>query len=113
MMEGIDGEFHFIPEGGVGDEGSSPSTRSVNNEALTIDAEPLTVTAESSEREPRQKVRKVPPQVRKVSGDASDPLDVDSDHDIHVVPADSSSNVPADYVSAGHVLVPADRDRIC
>ncbi|GKD22996.1 hypothetical protein Tco_1224699 [Tanacetum coccineum] len=29
------------------------------------------------------------------------------------VPAGSSSNVPADYVSAGHVLVPADRDRIC
>ncbi|GJR26284.1 hypothetical protein Tco_1102516 [Tanacetum coccineum] len=27
--------------------------------------------------------------------------------------AGSSSNVPADYVSAGHVLVPADRDRIC
>ncbi|GJW21672.1 hypothetical protein Tco_0032294 [Tanacetum coccineum] len=24
-----------------------------------------------------------------------------------------SSSVPADYVSAGHVLVPADRDRIC
>ncbi|GKE65632.1 hypothetical protein Tco_1519793 [Tanacetum coccineum] len=30
-----------------------------------------------------------------------------------IVPAGSSSNVPADYVSAGHVLVPADRDRIC
>ncbi|GJX02574.1 hypothetical protein Tco_0186487 [Tanacetum coccineum] len=28
------------------------------------------------------------------------------------VPAGSSSNVPADYVSAGYVLVPADRDRI-
>ncbi|GKA68263.1 hypothetical protein Tco_0768180, partial [Tanacetum coccineum] len=28
------------------------------------------------------------------------------------VPADSSSSIPADYVSAGHVLVPADRDRI-
>ncbi|GKC17193.1 hypothetical protein Tco_1013975, partial [Tanacetum coccineum] len=27
------------------------------------------------------------------------------------VPADSSSNIPADCVSAGHV--PADRDRIC
>ncbi|GKG33610.1 hypothetical protein Tco_0433769, partial [Tanacetum coccineum] len=27
--------------------------------------------------------------------------------------ADSSSSIPADYVSAGHVLVPADRDRIC
>ncbi|GKE69659.1 hypothetical protein Tco_1527731 [Tanacetum coccineum] len=25
----------------------------------------------------------------------------------------NSSSVPADYVSAGHVLVPADRDRIC
>ncbi|GKD49031.1 hypothetical protein Tco_1278007, partial [Tanacetum coccineum] len=29
------------------------------------------------------------------------------------VPAGSSSNIPADYVSAGHVLVSADRDRIC
>ncbi|GKG25060.1 hypothetical protein Tco_0395688, partial [Tanacetum coccineum] len=39
----IDGEFHFEPDGGVGnDEGSSPSTRFVNNETLVIDAEPLT-----------------------------------------------------------------------
>ncbi|GJZ89805.1 hypothetical protein Tco_0661732 [Tanacetum coccineum] len=30
-----------------------------------------------------------------------------------VVPADSSRSIPADYVSAGHVLVSADRDRIC
>ncbi|GKA33847.1 hypothetical protein Tco_0720276, partial [Tanacetum coccineum] len=30
-----------------------------------------------------------------------------------IVPAGSSSSVPADYVSAGHVLVSADRDRIC
>ncbi|GKG24092.1 hypothetical protein Tco_0392128, partial [Tanacetum coccineum] len=30
-----------------------------------------------------------------------------------VIPAGSSSSVPVDYVSAGHVLVPADRDRIC
>ncbi|GJU37458.1 retrovirus-related pol polyprotein from transposon TNT 1-94 [Tanacetum coccineum] len=30
-----------------------------------------------------------------------------------VVPAGSSSSVPADYVSAGHVLISADRDRIC
>ncbi|GJR23877.1 hypothetical protein Tco_0972404 [Tanacetum coccineum] len=34
-------------------------------------------------------------------------------YDAAVVPADSSSSIPADYVSAGHVLVPADRDRIC
>ncbi|GJW77981.1 hypothetical protein Tco_0139663 [Tanacetum coccineum] len=33
--------------------------------------------------------------------------------DAAVVPAGSSSSVPADYVSAGHVLVSADRDRIC
>ncbi|GJZ25791.1 hypothetical protein Tco_0570044 [Tanacetum coccineum] len=30
-----------------------------------------------------------------------------------LVPAGSSSSVSADYVSAGHVLVSADRDRIC
>nr|GEV32512.1 hypothetical protein [Tanacetum cinerariifolium] len=42
MMEGIDGEFHFKPEGGVGDgEGSCPSIKSINNKALVIDAEPL------------------------------------------------------------------------
>ncbi|GKA91228.1 hypothetical protein Tco_0813098, partial [Tanacetum coccineum] len=29
------------------------------------------------------------------------------------VPADSLNSIPADYVSAGHVLVPADSDRIC
>nr|GEV26265.1 retrovirus-related Pol polyprotein from transposon TNT 1-94 [Tanacetum cinerariifolium] len=43
IMEGIDGESHFIPEGGAGDEGSSPSTKFVNNEALVIDVDPLTV----------------------------------------------------------------------
>ncbi|GJZ51504.1 hypothetical protein Tco_0606019 [Tanacetum coccineum] len=29
------------------------------------------------------------------------------------VPAGRSSSIPADYVSASHVLVPADSDRIC
>ncbi|GKG22003.1 hypothetical protein Tco_0384598 [Tanacetum coccineum] len=29
------------------------------------------------------------------------------------VPAGRSSSIPADYVSAGHILVPADSDRIC
>ncbi|GJX99209.1 hypothetical protein Tco_0356228 [Tanacetum coccineum] len=42
MMEWIDGEFHFEPEGGFGNgEGSSPSTKYVNNEAQVIDVEPL------------------------------------------------------------------------
>ncbi|GKG17263.1 hypothetical protein Tco_0362220, partial [Tanacetum coccineum] len=34
-------------------------------------------------------------------------------YDAAVVPAGSSSSVPADYISAGYVLVSADRDRIC
>ncbi|GJT81469.1 hypothetical protein Tco_1055811 [Tanacetum coccineum] len=42
IMEGIDDEFHFIIEACVGDEGGSPSTKFVNNEALVIDADPLT-----------------------------------------------------------------------
>ncbi|GKF90654.1 hypothetical protein Tco_0274355, partial [Tanacetum coccineum] len=48
MMEGIDGEFHFIPEDGVGDEGGSPSTRSMNNEAPMINVDPFT-TVDPSE----------------------------------------------------------------
>ncbi|GKD08819.1 hypothetical protein Tco_1188504, partial [Tanacetum coccineum] len=34
---------------------------------------------------------------------------------IKYIPADyvSASSIPADYVFAGHVLVPADSDRIC
>ncbi|GJY04947.1 hypothetical protein Tco_0370887 [Tanacetum coccineum] len=42
-------------------------------------------TAKSFEREPRHKVRKVPPQASKVADDAYDPLDVDSDPDIHEI----------------------------
>ncbi|GKE42798.1 hypothetical protein Tco_1470082 [Tanacetum coccineum] len=41
------------------------------------------------------------------------PADSSSSIPADNVPADSSSSVPADYVSAGHVLVSADRDRIC
>ncbi|GJY64433.1 hypothetical protein Tco_0465893 [Tanacetum coccineum] len=41
------------------------------------------------------------------------PADSSSSIPADDVPAGSSSSVPADYVSAGHVLVSADRDRIC
>nr|GEW47838.1 hypothetical protein [Tanacetum cinerariifolium] len=122
MMEGIDGEFHFEPEGGIGDgDGSSSSTRFVNNETLVIDVDPLnsdppfkvvenikdsddaslekdvadgaqkvhksskaTDKRNNLGKETRHKLQKVPPKSSKVAGDASDPLDVDSDHDIHV-----------------------------
>ncbi|GJX97522.1 hypothetical protein Tco_0353320 [Tanacetum coccineum] len=42
MMEWIDGEFNFLPEGGLNDEGGSPSAKSMNNKASVIDAEPIT-----------------------------------------------------------------------
>ncbi|GJY40036.1 hypothetical protein Tco_0427306 [Tanacetum coccineum] len=98
MMQGIDGEFHFEPDGGVGnDEGSSPSTRFVNNETLVIDAEPLTSVPHSQFTEntrdkddaplEKDKARKVPPKASKASGDPSDPLDVDSNPDIHEFPS--------------------------
>ncbi|GJV41911.1 hypothetical protein Tco_1420351 [Tanacetum coccineum] len=96
MMEGIDGEFNFLPKGCLNDERSSPSAKSVNNEAPTIDAEPITIVGTSSKAVgkrkqvvdtfrdgPRRKTQKVPPQASKTSCDASNPLDVDSNPDIH------------------------------
>ncbi|GJV77408.1 hypothetical protein Tco_1508992 [Tanacetum coccineum] len=100
MMEGINGEFHFELEGGIGDgEGSSPSTRSVNNEIPVINVDPLNfappskvvenigdsddASLEKDVADEVKKLQKVPPQANKVAGDASDPLDVDSDPDIH------------------------------
>ncbi|GKC23561.1 hypothetical protein Tco_1025711 [Tanacetum coccineum] len=48
MMEGVDGEFHFSPEGGIGnEEANSPSMIFVNIETLVTYAEPITVVAPS------------------------------------------------------------------
>ncbi|GJT66720.1 hypothetical protein Tco_1018200 [Tanacetum coccineum] len=104
MMDGVDGEFHFEHEGGVGDgEGSSPSIRSNIGDSNDTPSE-KDVTSEarnqklgksskatrkrkqivkSSRKDTRQKAQKVPPQASKDSGDPSDPLDVDSDPDFH------------------------------
>ncbi|GKA38713.1 hypothetical protein Tco_0731264 [Tanacetum coccineum] len=41
------------------------------------------------------------------------PADSSSSIPADDVPAGSSSSVPAEYVSAGHIVVSADRDRIC
>ncbi|GJX81221.1 hypothetical protein Tco_0329370 [Tanacetum coccineum] len=46
-------------------------------------------------------------------GDVAVSFDSAVHRDHAVVPADSLNSIPADYVSAGHVLVPADSDRIC
>nr|GEZ19222.1 hypothetical protein [Tanacetum cinerariifolium] len=101
MKEGIDGEFHYLPERGSDDEESSISTPYVHDAPLEKDEVTLIdrsiadkaqnqkvsaslkaaanrkQTDESFEKEPRQKVQKVPPQVSRAYGDASDPLDVD------------------------------------
>ncbi|GKF14804.1 hypothetical protein Tco_0056266 [Tanacetum coccineum] len=42
MMQEIDGEFKFLPEGCIDDNQGSPFSKSVNNEAPVIDAKPLT-----------------------------------------------------------------------
>ncbi|GKE80918.1 hypothetical protein Tco_1550918, partial [Tanacetum coccineum] len=52
------------------------------------------------------------PSVNNVHGSVV-PADSSSSIPADNVPAGSSSSIPADYVSAGHVLVSADRDRIC
>ncbi|GKB01124.1 hypothetical protein Tco_0829168 [Tanacetum coccineum] len=98
MVEGIDGEFHFEPKGDIGDgEGRSPSNRDsdgLSSEKCVVDeGERLRKSSKvigkrkqvigPSVKEARHKLRKAPPQASKVAGDASDPLDVDSDPDIH------------------------------
>ncbi|GKE51482.1 hypothetical protein Tco_1486638 [Tanacetum coccineum] len=71
MVGGIDGEFNFELEGGFVDgKGNSPSNRDSDDVSLGRD----TV---------REAERLLPPQASKVAGDASDPLDVDSDPDIY------------------------------
>ncbi|GJX03587.1 hypothetical protein Tco_0189503 [Tanacetum coccineum] len=73
MVQGVDGEFNFLPEGGL-DENRS-STKSVNNEAPG-GLSPIGHDAPSYlEVGKRSKVAGK----RKVAGKASTPLDVDSD----------------------------------
>ncbi|GJY04138.1 hypothetical protein Tco_0370078 [Tanacetum coccineum] len=127
--QGVDGEFNFLPEGGL-DE-NRISTKSVNNEAPMINTYPIfamhpsniaknivdshnissdegglspigpdaplyleegkrsTVVGKrkvafgSHGEGPHRKARKVPAQASKVAGDASSPLNVDSDSNIH------------------------------
>nr|GEX35709.1 hypothetical protein [Tanacetum cinerariifolium] len=130
MIQGVDGEFNFLPEGGFEDNQGYFSTKSVNNETHILDAEPISVvlpanvadniidscnTSFDDELHPvhpptssfpevgekskvvgkrklvvdalrdgsHRRARRAPVQASKVTGDASTPLDVDSDPDIH------------------------------
>nr|GEU42504.1 hypothetical protein [Tanacetum cinerariifolium] len=103
MIEGVDGEFNFLPEGGFKGSQGSFSVKSVNNKTPILDAEPISAalpenvadniinsinTSSSDELPPMH-----PPYLlslrwaSKVVGDASTPLDVDSNPNIHEFPS--------------------------
>ncbi|GKC59531.1 hypothetical protein Tco_1087129 [Tanacetum coccineum] len=121
MVKGIGDEFHFILEGGDSDDAPSKKdkvtlfdrttaekTQNLRVSASSRAARKRKQTAESFEKEPRLKVRKAPPQASKFSGDASDPLDVDSDPDIHEFPSANELKDSADYhFVVAHVTPPS------
>ncbi|GJV17308.1 hypothetical protein Tco_1362631, partial [Tanacetum coccineum] len=43
MIQGVDGDFNFLPGGGFDDNQGSFFAKSVNNETSIIDAEPISV----------------------------------------------------------------------
>ncbi|GJQ97417.1 hypothetical protein Tco_0008556 [Tanacetum coccineum] len=154
MMQEIDGEFKFLPEGCIDDNQGFPSSKSVNNEAPVIDAKPLTSLHPSNSVEdvadsddasagdnenpllgtslpplPEAgkklrslgkrklpsgvgdsllKVRKMAAQASKVADEASDPLDVDSDDDIHELKDSANCH----WVVA-HVTPPSWKEHLC
>ncbi|GJS94844.1 hypothetical protein Tco_0801812 [Tanacetum coccineum] len=121
MVGGIDGEFHFELEGDFADgEGYSPSNRSVNNEAPIINVAPLNSAPPShiakkigdshdisvgedivGEAERLRKSSKVT-----VAVDVSDPIDVESDPDIHEFPfaKELKDSIDCHFVVAHAVL---------
>ncbi|GKC36035.1 hypothetical protein Tco_1048419 [Tanacetum coccineum] len=126
MLEGVDGEFNFLLVEGVSEGQNSPSAKFVNNDAPVIGANPLSFVYPSNIVEnvadsddpsyeevektlvsiPRKalplKVQKVPARASKVAGDASTPLDIDSDSDIHGVKG--CDRLPLDF---SHVTPPS------
>nr|GEW33905.1 hypothetical protein [Tanacetum cinerariifolium] len=118
MIQGVNGEFNFLPEGGFEDNQGSFFVKSVNNKTHFPDTEPISVVLpanvanniidssntssddelplvypptssfpEVGEKSKAVGKRKLTVQASKVDGDASTPLDVDSDPDIHEFPS--------------------------
>ncbi|GKE72442.1 hypothetical protein Tco_1534483, partial [Tanacetum coccineum] len=48
MVQGIDGEFNLLPEGGLDENRGSLSAKSVNNEAPMINADPISAVHPSN-----------------------------------------------------------------
>ncbi|GJR47752.1 hypothetical protein Tco_1315855 [Tanacetum coccineum] len=130
MMQEIDGEFKFLPEGCIDDNQGSPSSKSVNNEAPVIDAKPLTSLhpsnfvedvadsddASAGDNENPLLGTSLPPlpeAASKVAGEASDPLDVDSDADIHEFPSAKELKDSADcHWVVAHVTPPSWKEHL-
>ncbi|GKB07904.1 hypothetical protein Tco_0836188 [Tanacetum coccineum] len=158
VIQGIDGEFKFLPKGCIDDNQGSPSSKSVNNEAPVIDAKPLTSVHPSNfedvddfddasagdnenplvgtslpplpgtckklrslgKRKPPSrvgdsllKVQKMAAQASKVADEASDPLDVDSDADIHEFPSAKELKDSADcHWVVAHVTPPSWKENL-
>ncbi|GJX52148.1 reverse transcriptase domain-containing protein [Tanacetum coccineum] len=107
MLGGVDDELNFLLAKGASEGRNSPSTKSVSNNAPMIDATPLSSVYPSnvaknvadsddpSYGEDEQTLigpslsphPEVPTRASKVTGEASTPLDVDSDSDIHEFPS--------------------------
>ncbi|GJS06349.1 hypothetical protein Tco_0363145 [Tanacetum coccineum] len=106
MIQGVDGEFNFLPEGGFDDNQGSFSAKSMNKKTPIINAEPISVVLPAnvadniidSNNTPSDdelslvhppptsslpEARRAPVQASKVASDTLTPLDVDSDPDIH------------------------------
>ncbi|GJS72829.1 hypothetical protein Tco_0705670, partial [Tanacetum coccineum] len=90
MIQGVNGEFNFLPEGGFDDNQGSFFVKSVNNETLIIDAEPISVvlpanvadnivdssnTSSDDELPPVHPATSSLPEASKVVSDAPTPLD--------------------------------------
>ncbi|GKC87293.1 hypothetical protein Tco_1147942 [Tanacetum coccineum] len=93
MVQGADGEFNFLPEGGL-DENRSSTKKAVVG---------------SHGEDPHQKARKVSAHASKVTDDTSTPLDVDSDPNIHDKPDPSTELKDATdcYWVVAHVTPPS------
>ncbi|GJR60799.1 hypothetical protein Tco_1502961 [Tanacetum coccineum] len=156
MVQGIDGEFNFLPEGGLDEKLGSLSTKSVNNETPMIDVEPISDVhpsnvveniidsyntsleedelspvgpsaspyLEAGEKSKAARKRKLTidapgegfhkraqnslARASKVAGDASTPLGVDSDPDIHEFPSAKELKDATDcYWVVAHVTPPS------
>nr|GEY64287.1 hypothetical protein [Tanacetum cinerariifolium] len=116
MIQGVNGEFNFLPEGGFEDNQGFFSAKSVNNETPILNAEPISAllpanvadniinsSNTSSDDElppvhpPHLLSLRAPVRASKVAGDASTALDVDSDPDIHEFPSAMELKDATDY----------------